>query len=150
MKNTYYSGDYLKFLKILDKHKVDYLIIGGYATMLYTKIPRGTKDMDTWIRQTEKNAKNISEAIKEFAGKEIPIEILLKENQRIEIKSETFKIEIWTSQEIIKFEQAWDEKKTEKLGEITLKVISKNHLIKLKKHFNRPQDRLDLSLLEEE
>ncbi|MEW6041948.1 MAG: DUF6036 family nucleotidyltransferase, partial [Elusimicrobiota bacterium] len=126
MKNNFYTDEYLNFLKILDKHKVDYLLIGGYATMMHTKIPRATKDMDTWIRQTQENAQKLSAALKEFTGKEIPFETILKQNQRIEIKSQTFKIEIWTSQEIINFEQAWKKRKKETRNGITLNIISKD------------------------
>ncbi|MBU2567517.1 MAG: nucleotidyltransferase [Elusimicrobia bacterium] len=148
MTNMPYTDRYLEFLKALDKHKVDYLIIGAYATMIHTKVARATKDMDTWIRQTGDNAKRLTSALKEFAGREIPAEAILKRNQRIEIKGEMFKIEIWTSQEVITFEQAWEKRKVESVGGITFNVISKEDLIKLKRHFNRPQDKMDLSLLE--
>lgn len=148
MTDTPYTNEYLKFLEILNKNKVDYLIIGAYATMIHTKEPRATKDMDTWIRQTEENVKKLSAALKEFTGEKIPPETIMRKNQKIEIKSETFKIEIWTSQEIMTFEQAWEKKKTESVTGFTINVISKEDLIKLKKHFNRPQDKMDLSLLD--
>ncbi|MBI5574133.1 MAG: nucleotidyltransferase [Elusimicrobia bacterium] len=148
MTDTPYTNEYLKFLKTLNKNKVDYLIIGAYATMIHTKEPRATKDMDTWIRQTEENVKKLSEALKEFTGEKIPTETIMRKNQKIEIKSETFKIEIWTSQEIMTFEQAWEKKKVESVTGFTINVISKEDLIKLKKHFNRPQDKMDLSLLD--
>jgi len=150
MKNTRYINEYLKFITLLDKHKVDYLLIGAYATMIHTRTPRATKDIDTWVRQTEKNSIKLSKAIKELTGREISPKALLKKDQRIEIKSETFKIEIWTSQEIITFDQAWERRKIESVEGTPLNVISKEDLIKLKKHFNRPQDKIDLYLLEHE
>ncbi|MFH1540375.1 MAG: DUF6036 family nucleotidyltransferase [Elusimicrobiota bacterium] len=148
MTNTPYTTEYLRFLETLDKNKVDYLIIGAYATMIHTKEPRATKDIDTWVRQTEENTKKLSAALKEFTGEIISPETIMRKDQKIEIKSETFKIEIWTSQEIITFEQAWEKKKTELVAGFTITVISKEDLIKLKKHFNRPQDKLDVFLLE--
>lgn len=144
-----YGNEYLRFLKALNRFNIDYLIIGAYATMIHTKVPRATKDMDIWVRQTEENAKRLSNALKEFTGKKISYEAILKQNQRIEIKSETFRIEIWTSQEIISFEEAWERKKIEEVEGIVLNVISRDDLTKLKKYFNRPQDRMDLSLLEQ-
>jgi hypothetical protein len=127
---------------------VDYLLIGAYAVMIHTKVPRATKDMDTWVRQTRENAQKLSEALKEFTGQIISPEAVMKRNQRVEIKSETFKIEVWTSQEIIAFEDAWDKRMTDDVDGAAINVISKEDLIKLKKYFDRPQDRMDLSLLE--
>lgn len=148
MKNTTYTDEYLKFLEALNKYKVDYLLIGAYAVMIHTKTPRATKDMDTWIRQTEENAVKLIAALKEFTGKEVSREAIMKPNQRIELKSPTFKIEIWTSQEIVKFDDAWRKRKKEFVGRVAINIISKDDLIKLKKHFDRPQDRADLFLLE--
>ncbi|MDD5688526.1 MAG: hypothetical protein PHE88_11925 [Elusimicrobia bacterium] len=148
MTNIPYTTEYLRFLEILGKNKVDYLIIGAYATMIHSKEPRATKDMDTWIRQTEENTIKLSAALKEFTGETIPPETMMRKNQKIEIKSEAFKIEVWTSQEIITFEQAWEKKKTEPVEGFTVDVISKEDLIRLKKHFDRPQDRMDVALLE--
>ena len=149
MSGTSYTDEYLEFLKALDRHKVEYLLIGAYAVMIHTKTPRATKDMDTWIGQTEENAVKLAAALKDFGGLEVSGETILKKGQRIEIKSEAFKIEIWTSQEILGFEEAWKRKITDTLEDFSINVLSKEDLIKLKKHFNRPQDKMDLSLLEE-
>ena len=149
MSGTSYTDEYLEFLRALDRHKVEYLLIGAYAVMLHTKTPRATKDMDTWIGQTEENAVKLAAALKDFGGLEVSGETILKKGQRIEIKSEAFKIEIWTSQEILGFEEAWKRKITDTLEDFSINVVSRDDLIKLKKHFNRPQDKMDLSLLEE-
>ena len=149
MSGSSYTDEYLEFLRALDRHKVEYLLIGAYAVMIHTKTPRATKDMDTWIGQTEENAVKLAAALKEFGGLEVSGETILKKGQRIEIKSEAFKIEIWTSQEILGFEEAWKRKITDTLEDFSINVVSRDDLIKLKKHFNRPQDKMDLSLLEE-
>lgn len=143
------TDEYLKFLRALDKYKVEYLIIGAYAVMIHTKIPRATKGIDAWIRQTEENALKLSLALKDFAGQEVSAKAFLKPGQRIEIKSQVFKIKIWTNQEVLAFEEAWGRKRTETVEGIKVNVISKEDLIKLKKHFNRPQDKMDLSYLEQ-
>ena len=127
-----YTDEYLKFLRLVDKHKVDCLVIGAYAVMIHTKTPRATKDMDTWIRQTGENAVRLSEALKEFGDLEVSEEAILKTGQRIEVKSEAFKIEIWTSQEILGFEEAWGRRLTDTVEDFSINVISKDDLIKLK------------------
>jgi len=40
--------DFKEFLKLLDSHKVRYLMIGGYAVS-YHGYPRAKQDLDIWI-----------------------------------------------------------------------------------------------------
>ena len=49
------SRDFKELLKLLDKHEVRYLVVGGYAVMLYSE-PRWTKDLDHWIAIDPPNA----------------------------------------------------------------------------------------------
>ncbi|MBW1889744.1 MAG: hypothetical protein JRF32_09220 [Deltaproteobacteria bacterium] len=47
------SPDFKELLKIFEKHKIRYLIVGGYAVMKYSE-PRFTKDLDVEkLRQAE-------------------------------------------------------------------------------------------------
>ncbi len=39
------SRDFRELLKLLGKHDVRYLVVGGYAVMLYSE-PRWTKDLN--------------------------------------------------------------------------------------------------------
>lgn len=48
-KEKSFESDYKDFLELLNKHKVKYLIVGAYATMLHTEKPRATKDIDIWL-----------------------------------------------------------------------------------------------------
>jgi hypothetical protein len=50
------SPDLKELLNLLKKHKVRYLVVGGYAVMKYTE-PRFTRDLDLWISTEEENAK---------------------------------------------------------------------------------------------
>jgi hypothetical protein len=46
---------------------VEYLIVGGYAVMLYTE-PRYTKDLDIWIAATSANAAKVYAALAAFGA----------------------------------------------------------------------------------
>lgn len=48
--------DFKEFLKLLNAHKVKYLVIGGYAVG-YHGYPRATADMDIWVAAEPHNAK---------------------------------------------------------------------------------------------
>ena len=61
------SPDFKDLLNLLKKHKVKYLVIGGYAVMKYTE-PRFTKDLDLFVSVEPKNAKAVYAALKEFGA----------------------------------------------------------------------------------
>jgi hypothetical protein len=42
-------------LAVFARHEVRFLVVGGYAVMLYTE-PRWTKDLDLWIDTAGDNA----------------------------------------------------------------------------------------------
>lgn len=50
--------DFKEFIELLNEHKVNYLVIGGYAVN-YHGYPRYTKDIDFWIWQTQNNFKKL-------------------------------------------------------------------------------------------
>jgi hypothetical protein len=62
------SPDFKELLSLLEKHKVRYLVVGGYAVMKYTE-PRFTKDLDLWIATDEANSEAVFAALKEFGAR---------------------------------------------------------------------------------
>jgi hypothetical protein len=50
--------DFKNFLRLLDTHDVDYLLVGGYAVG-YHGYPRATADMDIWVSRTHENAQKL-------------------------------------------------------------------------------------------
>jgi len=47
--------DFEEFLRLLNKHKVEYLIVGGYAVTFHSR-PRLTEDLDIWVNRTKSNS----------------------------------------------------------------------------------------------
>ena len=47
------NQDFKEFIAVLNHHKVQYLVIGGYALALHGH-PRYTKDIDIWVDIGEK------------------------------------------------------------------------------------------------
>ena len=66
--------DYEDLLKLLNKNKVKYCIIGAYAVAFYSR-PRYTKDMDILIEPEVKNAEKIVNALNEFGFKNCGLEV---------------------------------------------------------------------------
>jgi len=52
------AKDFEDFLKLLNNHLVEYMVVGGYALAFHGK-PRYTGDLDIWINVTPENAKSL-------------------------------------------------------------------------------------------
>ena len=61
------SPDFKELLKLFEKHKIRYLVVGGYAVMKYSE-PRFTKDLDVSIATDQDNANGVYAALKEFGA----------------------------------------------------------------------------------
>ncbi len=70
MDTIHLPQDFKDFLKLLNSHKVKYLLIGGFAVGYYG-YPRATGDMDIWIDIDLKNAKKMVQVLTEF-GFDVP------------------------------------------------------------------------------
>ncbi|CAL1516289.1 nucleotidyltransferase [Chitinophaga sp. MM2321] len=57
--------DFEDFVKLLNKHEVKYMVVGGYALALHGK-PRHTGDLDIWINISDDNANRLLKVVNEF------------------------------------------------------------------------------------
>src|SRR5260221_3541342 len=64
------SADFRDFLKSLNDHGVEYLLIGGHA-VAYHGYVRPTVDMDVWIAISPDNARRIVAAVEGFFGSKL-------------------------------------------------------------------------------
>ena len=67
------AKDFEDFIKLLNKHKVEYMVVGGYALAFHGK-PRHTGDLDIWINVTAENAQSMIKVIKEFGMQSLGLE----------------------------------------------------------------------------
>ena len=61
------SSDLTELLAYLNRHRVKYVIVGGYAVMKYTE-PRYTKDVDLLVEASTSNSKKLVSALKAFGA----------------------------------------------------------------------------------
>lgn len=146
-KEKQVENDYRDFVELLNKHEVEYLVIGAYATIFHTNIPRETQDIDFWIRKTDENADRCVKAIKEFCGLEINKNDLLGEKEIFFIGTAPNRIDIFNAQESITFEDAYAHKQSGTFKNMRVYFISKEDLISLKEYYARDKDNKDLQRL---
>lgn len=141
-------SDYKDLLRLLNKHKIRYLIVGAYAVIYYTE-PRYTKDMNIWIEPTIKNAKKVYEALREFGVplKGISVEDFTNSNLVYQIGVEPIRVDIMMNIPNIKFSYAWKRKTTASFNGIKINIIGINELLKSKEKTKRDYDIKDIENL---
>jgi predicted nucleotidyltransferase len=140
--------DFKEFLKLLNAHQVEYLLIGGYAVG-YHGYPRATADMDIWIAMHRHNAEKVVTILKEF-GFDVPelsADLFLKANQIIRMGVPPVRIEIATTISGVRFEECYAGRVVDELDGVEVNLISLKHLKINKKASGRHKDLDDLENL---
>lgn len=140
--------DYEDLLKLFNKNKVKYCIIGAYAVAFYG-MPRYTKDIDILIEPEVKNAEKIIKALNEFGFKNcgLTIKDFTKRGGIIQLGYEPIRVDIITSISKVSFQDIWKNKKKGTYGDQKVFFIALKDLIKVKKISDRKQDQADLEIL---
>ena len=145
-----FNPDFQDFLKALNNNDVDYILLGGYAVILYG-YSRTTGDMDIFVRKTKENYQKIKQAFGEFR---MPVFDMTEENflNNKEMDVFTFgvppvSIDILTDSKALEFETAFRKTTIHEIDEIKIRVIHINDLIRQKKAVNRPKDINDIEHL---
>jgi hypothetical protein len=60
-----FNQDFRDFILILNKHKVEYILVGGYAVILHG-YRRTTGDLDIWVNKTKENYLRLIKVYREF------------------------------------------------------------------------------------
>lgn len=140
--------DFKEFLKLLNEHKVRYLLIGGYAVG-YHGYARATEDMDIWVAIHPENAERIIAALKEFGFDlpELKPELFLREKQIVRMGVPPLKIEICTFISGVEFDECYRARVVDTLDGVAVSLIDLEHLKKNKKASGRAKDLADLERL---
>mgnify|MGYP001144212488 CR=1 FL=1 len=148
MATIHLPPDFKEFLKLLNDHKVQYLLIGGYAVG-YHGYPRATADMDIWVAIHPDNAGKIVAVLCEF-GFDVPeltADLFLQEKQIVRMGVPPVKLEIVTSISGVEFDECYQERITDVLDGVKVDLIDLTHLKINKKASGRYKDLADLENL---
>ena len=140
--------DYEELLKLFNKHRVKYCIVGAFAVAFYA-VPRYTKDMDILVEPSIRNSERILKALTEFGFGTLKLsgDDFSQENRIIQLGYEPIRVDIITSIEGCTFEQVWKNKKKGVYGKENVYFIGLNELIKNKQSLKRKQDKADIDIL---
>ena len=146
MQNVF-NIDFLEFLELLDKHEVEYLLVGGYAVILHG-YSRSTGDMDLWVNQTTENYNKLKLVYTNFGAPIFSIEDF--ESDKFDVWSigvEPRKIEILTKVSGLEFTES--KKKCENINFdiFIIPYIDFEDLMKNKRTTGRLKDLADVEQL---
>lgn len=143
------NQDFKEFFELLNKHKVKYLVVGGYSVAIHGH-PRYTKDIDVWILTNEDNAESLLRALDDFGFGSLDLSISDFETpgQVIQLGNAPARIDILTSLTGVDFEDCWAKRLLIEDSDLTYPVISLEDLKTNKRAVGRFQDLADLEALE--
>jgi len=143
--------DFKELLELFNAHKVEYLVVGGYA-LAFHGAPRFTGDIDLLVKPDSENAKRILTALAEFGFGSLDIsEDDFTVSQRVvQLGVPPVRIDIMTSLTGIRWEKVMAGKVSGNYGEISVHFIGKEDLIANKKALGRKKDLADIEALGKE
>lgn len=144
------NRDFIELLAAFNAHTVEYLIVGGYALAAHGHV-RATKDLDIWVRPSDENAPKVLAALMEFG---VPLHDLTEGDLAtagtvFQIGVPPIRIDVITEIDGVAFESAWPDRVDVQLGDTSVPILSRHHLITNKKASGRLQDLADVERLEE-
>jgi predicted nucleotidyltransferase len=139
--------EFKEFVKCLNKNKVKYLLVGGWAVSVYGH-PRATKDIDFLFAIDQKNLDKLKTALIEFNAPPVDLERFKKKGYVIRIGVSPIQIDMINDADGIDINECYKRKKTMAVEGIKVNVISKNDLITNKKTSARISDLADVEKLE--
>jgi hypothetical protein len=148
------SPDIQQFVRLLHKHAVRYLLVGGEA-VIHHGHPRLTGDVDFFYESTPINAVRLFAALREFWGGEVPAvsraEDLLEPGVVIQFGRPPNRIDLISKLGTVSFRRAWRRRLRETLhmkrGKVPLPTIGLDDLLQSKRDAGRHKDLEDIEVL---
>jgi hypothetical protein len=140
--------DFKELLKLFSDHKVEYIIVGGYA-LAHHGAPRYTGDIDLFIKPDKNNAKNIIQALNDFGFGSIGLTEadFSSPGKVVQLGVPPVRIDIITSLTGLTWETAYSGRSNGKYGDLEVFYLGRSQLIMNKKAIGRKKDQADLEVL---
>lgn len=143
----------LDFWRALQEYKVQYIMVGGYATNLHG-YQRFTGDIDIWLKDTLENRQQLRQAFIKCDMGDYPMidymqfvpgwtDFHLNNGLRLDILIEMKGLEGYTFDECLEMASIAD------IDNVNVPFLHINQLIENKKIVNRPKDQIDVAALEQ-
>lgn len=139
--------DIENLLRLLKEHDAQFVIIGATAFPIYG-YTRATIDVDLFIKNTQENARKVHEALGEFGYDVSGLSLDDLINKKVLIREYLVETDLHPFAAGIEFEEVWQNKIKDRLGDTEVYFAALDDLIKMKRAAGRPKDKEDLKALE--
>lgn len=139
------QSDFRELLELFNAHKVEYVIVGGYA-LAFHGAPRFTGDIDLFVNSDRENAKKILQALKQFGFESLELseEDFACPDRVIQLGVPPVRIDIMTSLTGVSWPQVAANKVSSSYGKTQVYFIAKEDFISNKKALGRKKDLADI------
>ena len=143
--------DFKELLALFNAHKVDYLIVGGYA-LAFHGAPRATGDIDILVKSDPRNAKRVLAALREFGFQSMNLSQGDFENpgKVVQLGVPPVRVDIITSLSGVSWKDACAGKIKGHYGDVPVHYIGRQQFLSNKRAAGRKKDLADLEALGEE
>ena len=143
--------DFRELLALLNAHKVEYVLVGGYA-LAFHGAPRYTGDMDIFIKPDRQNAQRILEALDDFGfgDQDLTTADFQKPNVVIQLGVAPVRVDIVTSLSGVSWDDVHSTRIEGKYGDVPVSYIGRDQFIANKRAVGRKRDIADLEALGEQ
>ena len=140
--------DFEDFLRLLEVHRVEYMIVGGYA-VAYHGFPRFTKDIDIFFSDAAENLLRLQEVLMAFGfqAAAVPLETLGKPEAVLAIGVEPVRIDLLNRIAGVTFDEARASAVRGHYGDIEVTFIGREDLLRNKRATGRHRDLGDVEEL---
>ncbi|KAA3616452.1 MAG: hypothetical protein DWQ05_12020 [Calditrichaeota bacterium] len=139
--------DFKEFITFLNKSKVRYLLVGGWAVGIYGN-PRATKDIDFLIAIDDENIQKLLSALEKFGAPRVDGKVFQVKGNVFRLGRSPVQIDIINDASGINFEECYPRRNTVSIENIEISLISKADLIQNKRAAGRHRDLGDIESLE--
>jgi hypothetical protein len=143
------NKDFRELLQLLNENGVEYLVVGGYATILYGHV-RATGDIDLWVRATPANGKAIIATLHEFGFGSLAIDEsdFSHGDSIVQLGYPPYRIDFLTSIDGVTFDSCYERRHVVQYEDISIPFIDLEDLKINKRASGRHKDLADLEALE--
>jgi hypothetical protein len=136
--------DFEELLRLLEKHDVDYMIVGGYAVAFHGH-PRFTKDIDIFFSADKDNVERIKEALHEFGfnRQSLSIEMFMDPKNVISFGEVPVRVDFLSEIDGVPYAEARKNRIRGRYGDVEVNFIGRLDLIANKLSTKRTRDKGD-------
>lgn len=137
--------DFEDFLRLLEAHRVEYMIVGGYA-VAYHGFPRFTKDLDISFNAATENVQRLRQTLIDFGFREdsVQSEALATLGNEIVIGAAPVRIDLVNRIDGVTFDEAKLNVERGKYSDIEVSFIGREDLLRNKRSTLRAKDKADV------